>query len=61
MTWHGPSLHVEKNVSQGSEYKVTAWVKLISPESTQLQLSTQVGNGGSASYVSLAAKNNKYC
>ncbi|ACL76656.1 endo-1,4-beta-xylanase [Ruminiclostridium cellulolyticum] len=56
MTWHGPSMNVEKFVSQGSEYKVTAWVKLASPESSQLQLSTQVGNGGTASYVSLAAK-----
>lgn len=56
MSWHGPSMNVEKFVSQGSEYKITAWVKLISPESSQLQLSTQVGNGGSASYVSLAAK-----
>lgn len=56
MSWHGPSMNIEKLVSQGSEYKITAWVKLISPESSQLQLSTQVGNGGSASYVSLAAK-----
>ncbi len=56
MTWHGPSMNVEKYVSPGCEYKVTAWVKLASPESAQLQLSTQVGNGGSASYVSLAAK-----
>lgn len=56
-TWHGPSLHVEKYVDQGGEYKVTAWVKLIEPASTQLQLSTQVGNGGSANYITLSAKN----
>ncbi|OPX44079.1 endo-1,4-beta-xylanase A precursor [Ruminiclostridium hungatei] len=55
-TWHGPSLHVEKYIDQGSEYKITAWVKLIEPASSQLQLSTQVGNGSGASYVSLAAK-----
>ena len=55
-TWHGPSLHVEKYVDQGSEYKITAWIKLIEPSSSQLQLSTQVGNGSSAAYVSLAAK-----
>ncbi len=55
-TWHGPSLHVEKYIDQGSEYKITAWIKLIEPSSSQLQLSTQVGNGSSAAYVSLAAK-----
>ena len=55
-TWHGPSLHVEKYIDQGSEYKISAWIKLIEPSSSQLQLSTQVGNGSSAAYVSLAAK-----
>jgi len=55
-TWHGPSLRVEKYVDKGFEYKVTAWVKLISPASSQIQLSTQIGNGSSANYVSLAAK-----
>ncbi|MEK0316118.1 endo-1,4-beta-xylanase [Cohnella sp. 56] len=55
-TWHGPTIRVEKNVDKGSEYKVTAWVKLISPASSQLQLSTQVGNGGTASYNTIQAK-----
>jgi endo-1,4-beta-xylanase len=55
-TWHGPSLNVEKFIDQGYEYKITAWVKLIDPESSQLQFSTQIGNGGSASYVTLSAK-----
>jgi endo-1,4-beta-xylanase len=55
-TWHGPSLHVEKYIDQGSEYIITAWVKLISPASSQLQLSTQIGNGNSANYVTLQAK-----
>jgi len=54
--WNGPSLNVEKYVDQDSEYKITAWVKLIDPASSQLQLSTQVGNGSGASYVNLAAK-----
>lgn len=54
--WNGPTLHVEKYIDKGCEYKVTAWVKLISPESTQLQLSTQVADGASANYVTLAAK-----
>ncbi|WHX49347.1 endo-1,4-beta-xylanase [Paenibacillus woosongensis] len=55
-TWHGPSLRVEEYVDKGSEYKISAWVKLIDPASSQLQLSTQIGNGGSANYVALAPK-----
>lgn len=55
-TWHGPSLRVEPYVDKGYEYTVTAWVKLISPDSSQLQLSTQVGNGSGANYVNLAAQ-----
>ncbi|KRE70929.1 endo-1,4-beta-xylanase [Paenibacillus sp. Soil750] len=54
-TWHGPSLRVEKYVDKGFEYKITAWVKLISPGSSQLQLSTQVGNA-SASYNTVDKK-----
>lgn len=55
-SWHGPSLRVEKYVDKGSEYKISAWVKLIEPASSQLQLSTQVGSGSSANYVTLAPK-----
>lgn len=55
-TWHGPSLRVEQYVDKGSEYKVSAWVKLIDPASSQLQLSTQIGDGGSANYVALSPK-----
>ncbi|HEX2944525.1 MAG TPA: endo-1,4-beta-xylanase [Clostridia bacterium] len=55
-TWHGPAMRVEKYVDQGSEYKITAWVKLIDPASSQLQLSTQVGDGSGASYNNLNAK-----
>ncbi|MCM3690425.1 endo-1,4-beta-xylanase [Neobacillus niacini] len=55
-TWHGPSLRVEKYVDKGSEYKISAWVKLISPTSSQLQLSTQVGEGDGASYNNLQGK-----
>lgn len=51
--WHGPTLRVEKYVDKGYEYKISAWVKLISPDSSQLQLSTQVGQGSSASYNNL--------
>lgn len=54
--WNGPTLRVENYVDLGQEYKISAWVKLISPDSSQLQLSTQVGNGGSASYNNLQGK-----
>ena len=54
--WHGPTIRVEKNVDKGFEYKVTAWVKLISPTSSQLQLSTQIGNGSGASYNTINGK-----
>ena len=52
-TWQGPSLDVNKYIDEGSEYMVTAWVKLIEPASAQLQLSTQVGQ---SSYYSLENK-----
>ncbi|GLX67178.1 endo-1,4-beta-xylanase [Paenibacillus glycanilyticus] len=56
-TWHGPSLRVEKYVDKGYEYKVTAWVKLLSPStSTKLELASQVGDGSSANYPSLASQ-----
>jgi endo-1,4-beta-xylanase len=55
-TWHGPSLRVEKYVDEGTEYRVSVWVKLIEPENSQIQLSTQIGEGTSANYVNLAQK-----
>lgn len=56
-SWHGPSLRVEPYVNKGFEYKVTAWVKLLSPEtSTKLELASQIGDGSSANYPSLASK-----
>ncbi|MGO4546738.1 endo-1,4-beta-xylanase [Paenibacillus sp. 2TAB23] len=54
-SWHGPTLHVEKYVDKGAEYNISFWVKLISPTSSQLQLSTQVGES-SPSYVNLSSK-----
>ena len=55
--WHAPSLRVEKYVDQGAEYKITVWVKLLDPNASQIQLSTQIGEGNSASYVNLAPAN----
>lgn len=54
--WHAPTLRVEEYIKKGYEYKITAWVKLLSPESAQLQLSTQVGNGDGASYNNIQGK-----
>ncbi|ASA19867.1 endo-1,4-beta-xylanase [Paenibacillus donghaensis] len=55
-SWHGPTLRVEKYVDKGSEYTISLWVKMISPASSQIQLSTQIGNGSSANYVQFAPK-----
>ncbi len=57
MAWHAPSLRVEKFVDQGAEYKITVWVKLLDPDASQIQLSTQVGDGSSANYVNLSPAN----
>ncbi|MBP1915996.1 endo-1,4-beta-xylanase [Lederbergia galactosidilyticus] len=55
--WNGPSLRVESYIDKGKEYNISAWIKLISPESAQLQLSTQVGSEGhGASYNNLQGK-----
>ncbi|WP_161568188.1 endo-1,4-beta-xylanase [Anaerobacillus alkaliphilus] len=54
--WNGPSLRVEEYIDLGHEYHVSAMVKLISPSSSQLQLSTQVGSGDTASYNNIQGK-----
>jgi endo-1,4-beta-xylanase len=54
--WHGPSINVAPLLTQGREYEVSCWVRLISPEQTELQLSTQIGQGDGASYHSLDKK-----
>lgn len=55
-TWHGPSLNVEKYIIEGNEYRATAWVKLIEPASAQISLTTQIGTGSGALYISLESK-----
>lgn len=55
--WNGPSLNVIDYVDQGDEYLVSAWVKMASGESAELQLSTQVGTGDTASYNNITAGN----
>ena len=54
--WNGPSLRVEEYIDLGQEYKISVWIKLISTESVDLQLSTQIGEGGSASYNNIERK-----
>ena len=53
ISWHGPALRVEKYIDLGNEYTLSVWVKLVSPDSADLQLSTQVGDGSGASYLNL--------
>ena len=56
ISWHGPALRVEKYIDLGNEYTLSVWVKLVSPDSADLQLSTQVGDGSGASYLNLDKK-----
>lgn len=55
-SWHGPSLDITQKISEGKEYTVSVWVKLIEPEQAQISLSTQIGNGSGASYNNLQSK-----
>lgn len=56
-SWHGPSLRVEEFIDLGHEYTISAWVKLDSPATAQLQLSTQIGSEEyGASYHTLQGK-----
>lgn len=55
--WHGPSLNIEDYIEPGYEYKISLWVKLISPSSANLQLSTQIGSDDyGPSYNNLTGK-----
>ncbi|MDR2537057.1 MAG: endo-1,4-beta-xylanase [Treponema sp.] len=55
-SWHGPSLDITQKISEGKEYTVSVWVKLIEPEQAQITLSTQIGSGSGASYNNLNSK-----
>src|SRR5690625_3585401 len=55
-TSNGPTLRAEEYIDLGQEYKISAWIKLISPGSVELQLSTHIGDGGSASYNDIERK-----
>lgn len=56
-SWNGPALRVEEFIDPGHEYTISAWVKLDSPDTAQLQLSTQIGSEEyGASYLTLQGK-----
>jgi endo-1,4-beta-xylanase len=52
--WNGPSLRIENIVRPDGEYEVTAWVRAITPDSSNFRLSSQIGEGGAASYVNMS-------
>lgn len=55
--WNGPSLRIEKFIEKGSEYHLSAWVKLLEPSSAEITLSTQVGSEDyGASYMNIQSK-----
>jgi endo-1,4-beta-xylanase len=54
--WNGPSLNVTDFIHLGQEYAVSAWVKLDAEAGTTVRLSTQVGDGSSASYHTIASQ-----
>ncbi|MDR1985384.1 MAG: endo-1,4-beta-xylanase [Treponema sp.] len=54
--WHGPSINIAPYLTAGREYEISCWIRLISPERTELQLSTQIGQGDAASYHGVAKK-----
>lgn len=56
-SWNGPSLRIQPLLEQGEEYVISAWVHAITPQSSTFRLSTQIGEGGAATYINLASAN----
>lgn len=54
--WNGPSLEVTDYINRGQEYRVSAWVRVDSDSSAELQLSTQVGEGSGAAYNTITSQ-----
>ncbi|WP_170885472.1 endo-1,4-beta-xylanase [Bacillus alkalicellulosilyticus] len=48
--WNGPMIDVYDYVDLGSEYEISVWVKMKSPETSNVQLKVQMGSGDNASY-----------
>lgn len=53
--WQGPALTITELVTVGQEYEMSAWIKTDSEEAITVQLSTQIGEGSSASYQNLSS------
>lgn len=51
--WNGPSLQIADLIEESMEYHFSVRVKLIDEGSTELQLSTQIGDGNNASYQTI--------
>ncbi|MCA0757290.1 endo-1,4-beta-xylanase [Paenibacillus sp. N4] len=54
--WHGPFVRIDNLVDVNTYYEISAWVKLISPASATLKLSTQIANDGTARYPDINSK-----
>ena len=48
--WHGAAVRVERDITAGVEYGISAWVRLKTPASAEVLLSTQIGQGSNAQY-----------
>lgn len=51
--WNGPSIRIEDYIEVSREYSISVWVKLAGSSRTDLKLSTQIGEGGGASYQTI--------
>ena len=58
--WHGPSLSIIDYVNSGCKYKFSVWVKMASPSSAELQLSTQVGGSSYNNISKVTATDDKW-
>ncbi|WP_228586874.1 endo-1,4-beta-xylanase [Alkalibacterium sp.] len=51
--WNGPAIRIDEYIEVSNEYSISVWVKLLDSSRTDLKLSTQIGDGGSASYQTI--------
>ncbi|MCL2628603.1 MAG: glycoside hydrolase family 11 protein [Oscillospiraceae bacterium] len=55
--WNGIALDLLPHISANVTYQFTFWVHSKNPETSEFTLSTQIGEGGSASYPNLVKRN----
>lgn len=53
--WHGASLNITDLLTVGQEYQFSIWVKTNSEAASTIQLSTQIGDGNTASYQNISS------